>query len=124
MGVLFTVLFVVVPIVELIIFTIVSDAIGLANTLLFVLVTAFIGASLVRWQGTSTWQRFREQQTMGQFPGATIMHGVLILVGGALLLTPGFLTDAVGFSLMVPPIRQFLIRRGRKLIEARTIIIR
>ena len=114
----------VVPIAELIIFTIVSDAIGLANTLLFVLVTAFIGATLVRWQGTSTWRSFREQQMMGQFPGATIMHGVLILVGGALLLTPGFLTDAVGFSLMVPPVRQFMIRRGRRLIEARTIIIR
>lgn len=124
MGILFTLLFVVVPVVELVIFTLVTSAIGLANTLLFVLVTAFIGASLVRWQGVTVFKRFRQHQMQGQFPASPIVHGVLILVGGALLLTPGFLTDGVGFALMVPPARELIYRTGRRFVQRRTVIVR
>lgn len=124
MSVLFTLLFVVIPVLELIIFTVVSDLIGLGNTLLLVIITAVVGATLVRWQGLSVFRKFRQQQMAGQIPTSPIVHGVLILVGGALLLTPGFLTDAVGFALMVPPVRQLIYRFGRRLLRSRTIIVR
>jgi len=122
MGVVFTLLFVAVPVVELVIFALVSDAIGLGNTLLLVLITAALGASLVRLQGMAVWRRFRREQMAGRLPTTPIVHGVLILVGGALLLTPGFFTDAVGFSLMVPPVRERVHRVGRGLVQGRTII--
>ncbi len=102
----------------------ISDIIGLGNTLLLVLVTAIIGATLVRWQGLSVFRNFRQQQMAGQIPTSPIVHGVLILVGGAFLLTPGFLTDTVGFALMVPPVRELIYRSGRRLLRSRTIIVR
>ena len=117
-------LFLVVPIVELVIFTVVVDAIGLGNTVLVILATAVLGASLVRWQGTSVFRRFQEDRLLGRVPAAPIMHGVLILVGGALLLTPGFLTDGVGFSLMIPPVREAVYRVARRLVQRRTIQFR
>lgn len=124
MSALFTILFVVIPVVELVIFTLVSDLIGLGNTLLLVLVTAFIGAMLVRWQGLSAYRAFRRELETGQVPARSIVHGVMILIGGALLLTLGFLTDTVGFLLMVPPVRELAYRTGRRLVQRRTIIIR
>lgn len=124
MSVVFTLLFVVIPIVELIIFTLISDIIGLGNTLLLVLVTAIIGATLVRWQGLSVFRRFRQQWIAGQIPASPLVHGMLVLVGGALLLTPGFLTDTVGFALMAPPVRELIYRSGRRVLRSRTIIVR
>jgi UPF0716 protein FxsA len=124
MSALFMLLFLVVPIVELVIFTVVVDAIGLGNTVLVILATAVLGASLVRWQGTSVFRRFQEDRMLGRIPAAPIIHGVLILVGGALLLTPGFLTDGVGFSLMVPPVREAVYRVTRRLVQRRTILFR
>ncbi len=124
MTALFTILFVVIPVIELVIFTLVSDLIGLGNTLLLVLITAFIGAMLVRWQGLTVYRAFRRELESGQAPARSIVHGVLILLGGALLLTPGFLTDTVGFLLMVPPVRELIYRTGRQLVQRRTIIIR
>lgn len=124
MSVLFTLLFVVVPVTELILFVWVSDAVGLLNTLGLVLTTAFIGGALVRWQGLSVLGRFRTERDAGQFPGRQLVHGVLILVGGAFLLTPGFLTDTIGFSLMVPGFREWIRNRGERLIMRRTILFR
>ena len=123
MSLVFMVLFVVIPIVEFAIFVVVTDAIGLANALLLVLVTAAIGAALVRWQGVSVFRQFRSEQMLGQFPTSPIVHGVLVLLGGALLLTPGFLTDGVGFSLMVSPVREMIYRTGRRLVKRRTIFL-
>lgn len=118
------ILFVLVPIAELALFLRISDAVGLGPTLLFVLVTAVIGAALVRRQGISVMNQVRAQLAGGGFPGRQLAHGAMVLVGGALLLTPGFLTDAIGFSLMVPAVREALRRAGERWMRNRTTIIR
>jgi len=112
-----------VPIAELAIFVTVSDQIGLLWTITVVVVTAVIGASLVRRQGLAVAARFRVELSTGGFPGRQLAHGAMVLVGGALLLTPGFLTDAVGFLLMVPVVRERIRKAGERYVKSRTIII-
>lgn len=103
-------LFLVIPIVEVALFVTVGDAIGIVPTAAMVVATALLGASLVRRQGIATWARARHRLETGQVPGDELAHGAMILVSGALLLTPGFLTDAIGFSLLVPAIREWVKR--------------
>jgi len=99
-----------VPFVELVILLKVHHAVavawgpgyGLLATLGTVIVTGIIGASLARQQGLSVLTRLQSQMNQGEMPGDTLADGVLILIGAALLLTPGFLTDLFGFSLMIP----------------------
>ena len=116
-------LFLTVPILELLLFIYVEERIGLGRLLLGIVITAVLGAFLVRQQGFAVWLRLREDLMVGRLPGAQLVHGALVLVGGALLLTPGFLTDAVGFALMVPPVREGVRRAGIRLFRRRTIII-
>lgn len=115
--------FVAVPLVELVLLVFLQDRIGLGVTIGVVLVTGVIGAWLVRHQGTRTWQSARSQFEMGRLPNRELAHGAMILFGGALLLTPGFLTDLVGFSLMVPPIREIVRRTVTKRMENRVVVI-
>ncbi len=124
MALVLLLLFVAVPIAELAIFVVVSGQIGLGATILVVIVTAVIGASLVRAQGLAVMAQFRRELSMGGFPGRQLAHGAMVLIGGALLLTPGFLTDAIGFSLMVPPVREVIRKIGERYVKSRTIIIR
>lgn len=104
---LFT-LFLVTPVVEVVIFILVGARIGLAATVVLVVLTAVIGAALVSRQGRTTLRRARGKLLEGRFPAVPLAHGVMILVAGALLLTPGFLTDAIGFALLVSPVRERL----------------
>lgn len=124
MALFLMLLFIGVPIAELAIFVAVSDRVGLGTTLMVVVVTAVIGAALVRQQGLSVLTRFRTELAAGGLPGRQLAHGAMVLVGGALLLTPGFLTDAIGFSLMVPAVREAIRRVAEQWIRRRTIIIR
>ena len=109
------VVFVVTPIIEIGLFIALGGRIGIAWTLVIVIATAFLGASLVSRQGRGELARASQTLRSGEFPGKELAHGAMILVAGALLLTPGFLTDAVGFSLLVRPVREvlrkFLARR-------------
>ena len=73
--------------------------------------TAALGAGLVRRQGLAALARFRSATQAGELPAVTIIEGLALLVAGAFLLTPGFFTDLVGFLLLTPPLRQFLVRR-------------
>lgn len=77
-----------------------------------VLITAIVGANLVTRQGRGILQRLQNEFASGQFPAKTLAHGAMILVAGALLLTPGFLTDVIGFSLLSPQIRELLRKWG------------
>ena len=100
--------FLVVPVVEIVLFIVVGRYIGLAATIAIVLATAVLGSWLVARQGRETLARFGSEMGEGRFPASTMAHGGMILVAGALLLTPGFLTDAVGFVLLLPPVREWI----------------
>lgn len=102
--------FTVIPLVEVVLFIVVGSRIGVAWTVVLVLSTAVVGAALVARQGRATLLRARADLIEGRFPAGALAHGVMILIAGALLLTPGFLTDAVGFALLVPGVREVLRR--------------
>jgi UPF0716 protein FxsA len=100
----------VVPVVEIAVFIVIGGKIGIAATLGLILVTAIIGSILLRVQGLATLQRIRQAMEKGRLPGRELGNGAMILVAGVLLLTPGFVTDAIGFALFVPALRDSLWR--------------
>ena len=100
------ILFIAVPVLELFIFLTLGARIGLPMTLAIVVLTGFLGAWLTKKQGLKVLSRYQATIQAGQIPHQEIVEGLLILIAGAVLLTPGFLTDAIGFSLLVPPVRE------------------
>jgi UPF0716 protein FxsA len=104
-------LFIVVPIVELFVIIKVGQLIGVWPTLALLLADAVLGSLLLKHQGRGAWRRFNEALAARRFPGKEVADGALIIVGGTLLLTPGFLTDIVGLVLLIPPTRA-LVRAG------------
>jgi UPF0716 protein FxsA len=98
-------LFITIPLIELILFLTIGEWIGLPATIGVVILTGFLGAWLTKAQGLRTLRRYRETLAGGRLPHDELLEGLLILVAGAVLLTPGFLTDAAGFLLLVPPLR-------------------
>ncbi|MFL2945624.1 MAG: FxsA family protein, partial [Parvibaculales bacterium] len=96
---------IIVPIIEITLFVQIGGAIGLGWTLLVILATAMLGARAIRRQGIDALARAQAQMATGKPPVGEIVHGVLILMAGILLLTPGFLTDALGFLLLFPATR-------------------
>lgn len=111
------IVFLVVPIIEIVLFYSIGTWIGIWPTLGIVVVTAVLGSYFVSKQGRFVWQSIRSKVSQGEIPTASVVHGAMILVAGALLLTPGFLTDLVGFGLLVPGVREairqwYLARRG------------
>jgi len=108
-------LFVLLPLVELALLIQVGRALGLFWTLAIVVATGFLGASLARRQGLRAWLAIQTELREGRMPGGALVDGLLILIGGIVLLTPGILTDLLGFALLVPGTRRALKRalRGR-----------
>ena len=104
------VVFLVVPLVEIWLLIEVGSVIGAIWTVIMVVLTAMIGAALVRAQGLATLSRSQAQLRAGELPALEMFEGVALIVAGALLLTPGFFTDTVGFTLLIPPLRRRLIR--------------
>ncbi|MDB2412529.1 FxsA family protein [Litoricolaceae bacterium] len=102
-------LFMLIPIVEMWILIEVGGWIGALPTIGLVVLTATIGLSLLKQQGLSTLMRARRKMDEGAIPASELVSGVMIAVGGALLLTPGFVTDAVGFALLIPQTRKWLL---------------
>jgi UPF0716 protein FxsA len=111
-------LFVLLPLVELAVLIQVGRAIGLGWTLALVVATGFLGATLARRQGLRAWRALQDELAAGRVPGGALIDGLLILIGGIVLLTPGILTDAAGFALLMPPTRNALKRRLRRRFEA------
>jgi len=103
-------LFIWVPLIEIVLFVEIGGAIGLWPTLAIVVLTAILGTSLMRAQGIMTLNRLQEALATGANPTDPMAQGAMILVAGVLLLTPGFFTDAVGFALLIPPLRAALLR--------------
>ena len=116
------ILFLVVPFVEIYLLVEIGHRIGAPWTILLVVFTAIVGAWLVRVQGLATWRRFQASLARNELPATALVEGLCLLIAGALLLTPGFFTDAVGFACLTPPlrralIRHFLQRRVRKVAQ-------
>ena len=103
--------FIIVPIIEIGLFIKVGDFIGLWPTVLIVIFTAIIGTSLVRSQGIKVLAKLQKTFFTMQNPTEPLAHGAMILFAGALLLTPGFFTDALGIFLLFPSFRTFLVRK-------------
>lgn len=114
--------FIAVPLVEIGLFIQVGGAIGLWPTLLIVLITAILGTVLVRTQGAIALGQLRSSFSDMRDPTEPLVHGAMILFAGALLLTPGFFTDAIGFSLLIPAVRSAAFRaiRARVKIQSYT----
>jgi UPF0716 protein FxsA len=113
-------LFIVVPLAELYVILKVGDAIGAVWTILLLAADSVLGSILLRSQGRSVWRRFNEAFAGGRMPHREVIDGVLVIFGGAFLITPGFLTDIVGLVLLIPPtravVRRLLARRlGRRI---------
>jgi UPF0716 protein FxsA len=99
-------LFLAVPLIEIALFIQIGGLIGLWPTLLIVVITAIVGTWLVRSQGLQTLMNLRRSMAELSDPSEPLAHGAMILFAGALLLTPGFFTDGVGFALLVPQVRR------------------
>jgi len=107
-------LFTVVPLIELYLLITIGGVIGVVPTIAIVIGTGVLGAWLARWQGLAVLRRISEEMTAGRLPTDALIDGLLILVAAAVLLTPGLLTDTLGFVLLVPASRAFV----RKIVAA------
>lgn len=118
-------LFLLLPAVEFVLFIQVEQVIDFWPTVALILVTGVAGGYLARREGASTWKKLNARLSQGGLPGTEIVEGVIILVAGALLVTPGVLTDVVGFLGLVPPtrrlIRRFVMKRFKRKMEDGTL---
>ncbi len=112
-------LFIIVPIAEIYVIIQVGQAIGALPTVALLIVDSIVGAWLLRSQGRRSWASFRETLATGRMPHREILNGALVILGGAFLLTPGFLTDIVGLLLLIPPTRHFIGRGVMRLLLRR-----
>jgi len=112
-------LFIVVPIAELFVIIKVGELIGVVPTLVLLLADALLGSMLLKHQGRGAWRRFNAALAARRFPGREVADGVLIVIGGTLLLTPGFITDVFGLFLLVPPTRALARRALKRLMIGR-----
>jgi UPF0716 protein FxsA len=116
-------LFIAVPILELYVIVQVGGLIGVLPTLALLLAMSLLGAALLRHQGRGAWRRFNQAIAERRFPGREVADGVMITIGGALLLTPGFITDAVGLLLLLPPTRAIARRLLRAYFGHRFVVV-
>jgi UPF0716 protein FxsA len=116
---LLIVLFVLVPLAELAVIIKVGEVLGAVDTLGLLLLISVVGGLLVKHQGLGVLRRIREQLDLGRVPGAELVDAALVLLAGALLLVPGFVTDAVGLVLLLPPVRTGLRRVLRRRLTRR-----
>jgi len=106
---IFFLLFLIVPVLEIYLLIQVGSVIGALWTALLVVFTAIVGASQVQRQGLQTVSRIQSQLHSGSMPAMEMVEGFCLFLAGALLITPGFFTDSVGFALLIPPLRRYLI---------------
>lgn len=110
-------LFTLIPALELYLLFIVGAKIGGLNTILLIVTTGILGATLAKSQGMQVLSSIQHQANKGELPGDQIIQALMILVGGVLLLTPGIITDVFGFSLVIPGTRHILMSFIKKLIH-------
>jgi UPF0716 protein FxsA len=123
LGVL-VLLFLAVPFVELFVILQVGQAVGVLNTIALLIAVSVAGAALVRREGLGVLRRAQQQIEARRVPAQELIDGVLIVFAGALLLTPGFLTDVVGILLLLPPVRAGVRRLAARRLRRRSIVVR
>jgi len=123
MGLILFALFVGIPLIEIMLFIKIGGAIGMGATVLTVVLTAFAGSFLLRWQGLQVLSEAQGALDRAELPVDSVIHGIFLVVAGAFLLTPGFLTDGIGFALFVPPLRLAAGRAIWKYISARATVV-
>jgi UPF0716 protein FxsA len=113
-------LFILLPLAELyVIVQVVGQAIGPIWTILLLAADSVLGAMLLRSQGRAVWRRFNEALATGRMPHREVQDGVLVIFGGAFLITPGFITDVIGLLLLLPPTRAVIRRIGMRSLRRR-----
>ena len=112
-------LFVLVPVLELMLLIRVGEWVGLWPTLALILTTGLAGAALARAEGLRVFFQFQRELLSGRLPGQALLDGISVLIGGAFLVTPGILTDLAGFALLLPPTRRLIQARVRRSLERR-----
>lgn len=117
-GLIF-VLLIVVPIVELYVLFQVADGLGWGLSIVLLLTISFVGAALMRWQTSGAFTRVTDRIRKGEMPSKELVDGALMIFGGALLLTPGFFTDAVGLAMFIPPLRALARRLVMRRVNTR-----
>ena len=116
-------IFIVVPLAELyVILKVADDLLGWPLTLALLAADSLLGSWLLRSQGRAVWRRFNEAVRAGRVPHNEVIDGVLVIFGGAFLITPGFITDVLGVILLVPPTRRLVRRSARRYIERRAVV--
>ncbi|MDY9924736.1 FxsA family protein [Methanosarcina sp.] len=112
-------LFLIIPLVEIYLLIKIGGIIGAINTVIIILITASLGAYLTKSQGFRVLRQIQNATAQGYVPGNELLHGLFVLIGGFALLTPGFLTDAIGFSMLIPQIREIYVGIAKGLIKKR-----
>jgi UPF0716 protein FxsA len=115
-------IFIVVPLAELYVIFAVGDAIGWWQTLAILALDSIIGSLLLKSQGRAVWLRFNEAMAAGRLPHREVLDGVMVIFGGAFLITPGFLTDILGILLLLPPTRVLMRRLVVRALRGRVAI--
>lgn len=110
-------LFIIVPLMEILLLIEIGSRLGTLNTIVIIVLTGILGAYMMRQQGFTILANIRGDLSQGRMPTGELINGVLVLVGGILLLTPGFFTDAVGFLLLIPTTRGFIRKKIQLFIQ-------
>ncbi len=110
--------FVLIPLLEIVVFVLVGERVGVWPLVGLIVLTGFAGAYIARSQGLAVWSQAQAALAAGRFPGKEMAHGAMVLAGAVLLVTPGFVTDGVGLLLMVPALRESLRRWARNRYSA------
>jgi UPF0716 protein FxsA len=127
MALLVVLIFILLPIAEIFVIIKVGEAIGVLPTIALLILDGFLGAALLRHQGRAAWRRFNEALAAGKVPAREVFDGAMVIVGGAFLLAPGFITDAIGLLLLIPPSRALFrgiatrLALGRAAFAVRTV---
>ena len=113
-------IFILIPIIEITIFITVGSNIGILNTIAIILLTALIGIFLVRKRGLNLLFNARQNMSEGVIPTEEIKGGIFLLISGLLLITPGFFTDCIGFSMFLKPVQNFFALKAKEYFKSRT----
>jgi UPF0716 protein FxsA len=109
--------FLIIPLVEIYLLIKIGGMIGALNTILIILITASLGAYMAKSQGFRVLRQIQEATSQGRMPGNELLHGLFVLIGGFALITPGLITDAIGFSMLIPQIREIYVKMAKEIIR-------